>query len=89
MNETDELKSCNKLAFFFILMGICRSMSISAIQLTSILRLNGNDPLPLWTEALCSFGLDLKLVGDILNQVWDGQTRLCTVAIYLEGPNIS
>lgn len=68
-------------------MCICRS--ISGIWLTSILRLNSNDPLPLWTEALCSSSLDLKLVGDILNQIWDGQTHLCTVTIHLERPNIS
>lgn len=79
------------MEFFKIIihMCICRSISISGIWLTSILRLNCNDPLPLWTEALCSSSLDLKLVGDILNQVWDGQTHLCTVAIHLECPNIS
>lgn len=70
-------------------MFICRSISISGIWLTSILRLNSNDSLPLWTEALCSSSLDLKLVGDILNQVWNGQTHLCTVTIHLECPNIS
>lgn len=72
-------------AFLFIYMTFC----VSRTWLTSILRFNGNDPLPLWTKALCSPGLDLKLVGDILNQVWDGQTRLSTVTIHLEGLHIS
>lgn len=57
--------------------------------LTSILGLNGNNPLPLWTKALGSPGLNFEFVRDILDQVWDGQTRLCTVATHLEGPHIS
>lgn len=57
--------------------------------LTSILRLDGNDPLPLRTKALGGPGLDFELVGDILDQVWDGQTRLRTIAMHLEGPHIS
>lgn len=71
-------------AIFFIHVSIC-----VRIGLTSILRLNGNDPLPLRTKALGSPGLDLELIGDIFDQVWDDQTHLCTVAIHLEGLHIS
>lgn len=72
-------------ATLFMNINIC----VSRMGLTSVLRLNGNDPLPLRTKALGSPGLDLEFVRDILEQVWDGQTRLCTVAIHLEGPHIS
>lgn len=56
---------------------------------TSILRLYGDDTLPLRTEALCGSSLDFKLVGNVLSQVRDGQTGLGTVAVHLEGAHIS
>lgn len=58
-------------------------------DLTSILRLNGDDALPLWTEALCGSSLNFKLVGNILSQIWDGQTGLSTVSVHLEGAHVT
>lgn len=63
--------------------------SVGRIHLTSILRLDGDDALPLGAEALRGSSLDFKLVGNILGQVWDGQTGLGAVAIHLEGTHVS
>lgn len=60
------------------------SSSVREVQLTSVLRLDGDDALPLWTEALRGPSLDFKFVGNILAQVWDGQAGLRTVAVHLE-----
>lgn len=61
----------------------------SRIHLTSILRLDGDDALPLRTKTLCGSSLNFKLVGNILSQVWDSQTGLSTVAVHLEGTHIT
>lgn len=58
-------------------------------QLTSILGLDGDDPLPLGTEALRRPGLDLELVRDVLSQVRDHQAGLCAVAAHLEGAPVT
>lgn len=62
---------------------------VSRIHLTSILRLNGDDALPLRTEALRGPSLYFKLVGNVLSQVGDSQTGLGTVAVHLEGAHVS
>lgn len=62
---------------------------VGRIGLTSILRLNGDDALPLRTEALRGSSLNFELVGDVLSQVWDGKTGFSGVPIHLKGPYVS
>lgn len=59
------------------------------LYLTSILRFNSDDALPLRTEALCGSSLDLKLVGHVLSQVGNGQTGFSAIAVHLEGTHIT
>ena len=54
-------------------------------NLTSILRFDGDDTLPLWTEALCGSSLNFELVGNVLSQVGDSVAGLSAVAAHLEG----
>lgn len=58
-------------------------------RLTSVLRLDGDDPLPLGAEAPRGLSLHFKLVGNVLGQVWDGQAGLGAVAAHLEGARVS
>lgn len=85
MTRQEAFSSCQNVPRAFVFVHI----RVSRTELTCILRLDGNDALPLGTKALGSPGLDLELVGHILDQVWDGQTRLCTVTIHLEGLHVS
>lgn len=80
----NEYFSLWQLLFFIVIKSV-----VSRIHLTSILRLNGDDSLPLGTEALRGSSLNFKLVGNVLGQVWDGQTGLSTVAVHLEGTHVS
>lgn len=59
------------------------------LNLTSVLRLDGDDALPLWTEALRGPSLNFELIGNVLRQVWDGQTGLSTVSVHLEGAHVA
>lgn len=58
-------------------------------QLTCVLRLDGDDALPLGSEALGGPGLDLELVGDVLSEVLDRQASLGAVAAHLEGAQVT
>lgn len=51
---------------------------------TSILGLDGDDPLTLWTKALGGLGLHLELVGHVLTEAWHCQSALRVVTIHQE-----
>lgn len=58
-------------------------------QPTSILRLDGDDALTLWPEALGCPGLHLELVRNVLTEARYGQPALKVVSIHPEGPGWS
>lgn len=51
---------------------------------TSILGLDGDDPLALWTKPLGGLGLHLELVGHVLTEAWHCQPALGVVTIHQE-----